>query len=355
LKPTRSGDIARIYLQACAQGQAFALFRLPNGKKISHIVGTASHHLKDGESAFAFAPFDPTQKPYYIKANWDISKTDHKSHNEDLNHHVFKPPLGLGGLKSTSKKQFTDLVKKIKARIKSGEFKKIVAARVLAIEKPHSFDPVMFFEKLCVKYRSAFVSLVYIPGVGLWIGASPEVLVSETSTRLTTYSLAGTKVMNDNTDWHSKEIEEQRIVTDFIHQKLGETVEDKISLKGPVTKDAGTVKHLLSVFTIQHNGRSVWKQVVKALHPTPAVAGMPQHSAVHFVLENESFDRAFYAGYLGRVSYNKRTDLFVNLRCMQVTEKQLLFYAGCGVTADSDAEKEWQESERKIDVIKGLI
>ncbi len=305
------------------------------------MIGTASHSLKGGERAFVFAPFDPGQKPFYIKP-------------EGVSSEACAFPIDKK-IKSTSKKQFTDLVKKIIAEIKAGKFKKVVAARVLAIDRPASFDSIVFFEKLCRQYDNAFVSMAYIPGIGLWIGASPEVLVSETSSKLTTYSLAGTKVIEDSTDWHEKELEEQKIVTEFIYKKLNKTVKGEITIKGPVTHDAGRVKHLLSVFTISHKGKSIWKQVAKALHPTPAVGGMPQRKAVDFVLHEESFDRAFYAGYLGPVNYNTKTDLFVNLRCVQVTDGQLIFYAGCGVTADSNTEKEWVESERKIDVLKSLV
>lgn len=307
---------------------------------VNIISGTASRFLKDGETAFAFAPFDPSQKPYYIKPS---AKT-------------FAKKIAVNKKqKSTSKKQFTDLVKMIISSIRSGDFKKIVAARVLAAAKPISFDPVALFEKLCERYDSAFVSLTYIPGVGLWIGASPEVLVSETGTKLTTYSLAGTKAIDDPSDWSPKEIVEQKIVTDFIHKKLSKISTAKISVKGPLTHEAGRLKHLLSVFTLKPKGKNLWDKVTKALHPTPAVAGMPQSKAVKFISREEPFDRSFYAGYLGPVNWNGKTDLFVNLRCIQVTDSQLLFYAGCGITADSDPGKEWLESERKIEVIKSLI
>lgn len=340
MKPAQTKDIATLYHQARSQGQSFVAFRLPNAKKVNYLTGTASRSLKDGEKAFAFAPFDPEQKPYFIKA-------DTKAAVEKL--------LLDKKQKSTSKKQFTDLVKNIIAAIRSGDYKKIVAARVLAVAKPASFDPAVLFEKLCTRYESAFVSLTYIPNVGLWVGASPEVLVAETSSKLTTYSLAGTKTIDDGTDWTAKEIEEQQIVTDFIYKKVEKTVDEKIKVKGPTTHAAGTLKHLLSVFTIQHKGKSLWKPIAKALHPTPAVGGMPQQKAVKFISQQESFDRAYYAGYLGPVNWNGRTDLFVNLRCMEITESQLLFYAGCGVTTDSNPEKEWQESERKIAVLKSLI
>ena len=340
MKPDRPKDIAAAYHQAHSLGLAFAAYRLPGAKKVNFISGTATHALRDNETAFAFAPFDPTQNPYYIKSG-GISSGQ-------------KELVGKRQ-KSTSKKQFTELVKTIIASIQSGNFKKVVAARVLAVTKPKSFDPLSLFDKLCERYDGAFVSLTYIPGRGLWIGASPEVLVSETRTKLTTYSLAGTKAIDDLTDWAAKEMEEQKIVSDFIYKKLSKVTTDKITIKGPVTHSAGSVKHLLSVFTIQHSGTRIWKRVAKSLHPTPAVGGMPQGKSVRFILEHESFDRRFYAGYLGPVNMNGKTNLFVNLRCMQVTDTQLLFYAGCGITADSNPTKEWLESERKIEVIKALI
>ena len=181
------------------------------------MTGAVSRSLKEGEKVFAFAPFDPQQKPYFISSGFASSKNKTKSKADRKN-------------KNTSKKQFTNLVKKIISSIRSGDFKKIVAARVLSISKPKSFDPLVLFKKLCDQYPGTFVSLTHIPGVGLWLGASPEILVSETSSGLTTYSLAGTKVINDSTGWSAKEIEEQQIVTDFIHKKLHKTVEEKISI-----------------------------------------------------------------------------------------------------------------------------
>jgi isochorismate synthase len=341
LKPAKTKDISTFFQEAQAEGLAFVAFRLPGAARVNHLSGAASRQLSEGETAFAFAPFDPKHKPYYIKAH-QASSTGMKAGEKKEQ-------------KSTIKKQFTDLVGTIISAIKSGEYKKIVAARVLAMPRPDSFDPLELFDKLCLHYPVAFVSLTYIPTVGLWIGASPEVLVSETPKRLSTYSLAGTKAIDDESEWTEKEREEQQIVTDFIHKKLEKAVSGKISVKGPLSHEAGSIKHLLSVFSVPSEGESNWKSVVKALHPTPAVSGMPQQKAVKFVKEKEGFDRSFYAGYLGPVNWKGRSDLFVNLRCMEVTDTQLLFYAGCGITSDSNPEKEWQESERKIDVLKSLI
>jgi isochorismate synthase len=81
---------------------------------------------------------------------------------------------------------------------------------------------------------------------------------------------------------------------------------------------------------------------------------MPQEKAIKFIKKNEGFDRRFYAGYLGPVNVKGKTDLYVNLRCMEITDRQLIFYAGCGITAGSNPDREWQESERKIDVLRNL-
>jgi isochorismate synthase len=323
---------------------AFVSFRLPGAKKIEHIVGTASRNMDDAETAFVFGPFEPTQKPYYIKAkSFSSVKT------------TIPPSLGSREQKSTTKTEFTGLVNRVKTAIESGEFSKVVTARILALDRPEGFDPVALFRRLCSEYQSAFVSLTYIPGVGLWIGASPEVLVSETPQKLVTWSLAGTKVATDDTSWTEKEKREQKIVTDFIHKKLRRSIGGKIGIKGPVEHKAGRVKHLLSVFTILHQQQGIWAEVVRALHPTPAVSGMPQHGAIQFAKREESFNRGFYAGYLGPVGRKGKTDIFVNLRCMKVTANQLLLYAGCGVTSDSDPEREWQETEEKMKVLKSLI
>jgi isochorismate synthase len=344
LKHSRSKDIATIYQQALAQRLAFAAFRLPNTEEIQCITGAVSRNIETHESAFAFVPFSPYQKPYYIK-------TENKK--PDIRHELVLQKSSKQ--KSTSKKQYADLVNKIIAKVIAGDCKKIVAARVLALHKPDSFSPASFFEELCRRYQSAFVSLVYIPRIGLWIGASPEVLISETSTELTIYSLAGTKAIDDTTAWTEKEKKEQEIVTGFISKQLRMTFPEKITIEGPRTQEAGTIKHLLSVFTVNYRNKGMWKQVADIIHPTPAVAGVSQYKAVKFIKEEESFDRTFYAGYLGPVNMADKTDLFVNLRCMQVTNTQLLLYAGCGVTAGSDPEKEWQESERKIDILRSLI
>ena len=347
MKPLISTEIIDEYYSALQARMGIALYRLPQKGQVQIICGRISRNLKDDAKGFVFAPFDPSVDPYFIAAN--------SEHLQNVMQHKETSNIESAPIKSNTKDQFINLVKSITNAIDTGVFKKIVAARVLAIDRSKDFDELNFFAKICEEYPHAFASLVLIPEVGLWIGASPEVLASQNGEELISYSLAGTKAVEDESSWTEKELEEQQLVTDFIYEHLKKITEGAIETEGPMSHKAGKLKHLLTKFSIRTAYSNLWQKVIKTLHPTPAVSGLPKNNAVAFLKKNEVFDRRFYAGYLGPFNDEGNTDIFVNLRCMEVTEKQLLFYAGCGVTHSSDPEKEWIESERKIDILRGLL
>ena len=97
------------------------------------------------------------------------------------------------------------------------------------------------------------------------------------------------------------------------------------------------------------------------MHPTPAVCGLPRDLAKDFILENEDYDRSFYTGFLGELNINssklnkQKTELFVNLRCMSVDDYKARIFVGGGVTKDSIAKKEWQETVSKTQTIKKVL
>jgi isochorismate synthase len=95
--------------------------------------------------------------------------------------------------------------------------------------------------------------------------------------------------------------------------------------------------------------------MLKLLHPTSAVCGMPLDTALGFLKSQEGYNRELYSGYLGPVNFDEESHLFVNLRCMQLHEKSVRLYAGAGVTSDSDPEKEFLETEIKMKGLKTLI
>jgi isochorismate synthase len=95
--------------------------------------------------------------------------------------------------------------------------------------------------------------------------------------------------------------------------------------------------------------------MLKLLHPTSAVCGMPLESAFQFLVENEGYDREFYAGYLGPVNFQNQSNLYVNLRCLQLFDTEATVYAGAGITQDSDPQKEWEETELKMKTLLEVL
>ena len=320
-----------------------AMYKLPKQNTIHTIVGKAKQALDPLEQAFVFAPFDSSQLPYYIPCE---STTPIAIDTSSLAHSL---------VDSTTHLSFTDNVSNIISAIKTGSYTKVVAARVSALNKKDDFDPITFFLRLTESYPDTFVSLVYIHEVGLWLGATPELLLSYSPSQVCTYSLAATKAVTTDTIWSAKEMEEQSIVTDFMQERLAPFSNTTIDVPAPRVMHIGTLRHLLTELNFEPKADTAWQDIVKAIHPSPAVSGMPQADAIQYIQAKEGFDRRFYAGYVGEVNSNGKTDLYVNLRCMEITQTQMLFYAGGGITLASDRMQEWQETEAKLQVLQSLL
>ena len=93
---------------------------------------------------------------------------------------------------------------------------------------------------------------------------------------------------------------------------------------------------------------------IRDLHPTPAVCGLPKEKSLDIIYKTEPYDREYYAGYLGMVE-NDSVDFYVNLRCMKIYENAAALFVGGGITANSDAKKEWQETELKAKTLLNIL
>lgn len=234
--------------------------------------------------------------------------------------------------------------------------KKVVFSRVKKVSFPTENIQVLF-NSLCEKYPKAFVYLASSSLFGTWIGASPEILLEVHNQSVFTMSLAGTKAIENQDEWAKKEIEEQQFVTDFILETLSEQGITEVENQGPYTFEAGPVKHLRTDISFDLGNRTSL-ELAAALHPTPAVSGLPQALAIELIeaIENHdlNYNRFLYAGYLGLIS-PEHTKLFVNLRCCQIQRDAAYLYVGGGFTKDSNIELEWQETERKSKTLLSVI
>ena len=238
-----------------------------------------------------------------------------------------------------------------KQAIAQGKFKKVVLSRPLDVLSEKS--PLQVFQELSSLYANAFVYCISHPEIGLWLGATPERFISLKQGTFRTMSLAGTLPYSaEEPQWSSKEIYEQALVTESILNDLTKTFPNSSPQVGALENlRAGALYHLRTQITLQESSMDLVKAVT-ALHPTPAVGGLPKKEALDFIASTEEYNREFYTGFLGPFSKKTQADLFVNLRCAKHENKTYTLYVGAGITADSDPQKEFVETQRKAQTLR---
>lgn len=353
----------------------FVVYRKPNSISVKALLQNDSdlHITRDfTESGFVFAPFDDSEATVLIPANksqslitdFEVSETIEKSH--------FNPVVN-----DTQKQQHIALVEKGIEAIKNDLFKKVVLSRHEIIPLSNT-NPIVLLKKLLNNYAAAYTYCWYHPNIGLWLGVTPETLIEIDGKHFSMMALAGTQDYQGALDvtWQDKELQEQQYVTDFILDNLKPFAKE-VKLSNTETIRAGNLLHLKTIITAQlRPGISNIKQLIFAVHPTPAVCGYPKLAAKKFILEKEQYYRGFYTGFLGELNIEnaisprtgkrnienraysikqKSTQLYVNLRCMQIEQNQAVLYAGGGITESSNPESEWQETVSKTLAIKNVL
>jgi isochorismate synthase len=335
----------------------FAAYCKPNSDKIIALVQKTDDlfGLDDLTSGFAFVSFNNEQR-YLIPENQSDIYFETVS-NLDF---IF-PEKREFTSDEKAKIKFENMVKKAVSEIENGTFEKVVLSRNEMVSISN-FDLELIFNKLVSNYPTAFKYSFYHPKVGFWIGASPEQFLKIEKNKIQTIALAGTQLNTglEVFNWQDKEIKEQQIVTDFIVDSL-KKFSNNVSISEPYTFQAGALIHIKTDIQAEINDINELKKIINSLHPTPAVCGFPKESAKQFIMDNELYDREFYAGYLGE--WNKdfltftegKFDLFVNLRCMKIKNHLAELFIGCGINKGSIPEKEYFETVNKSQTMKKVL
>ena len=310
---------------------SFILFRKPNESSI--ILNQLSLNQEKSDNQFIFHSFDN-------KTDWrfniDNSEIINKEKLTELKVSLFneeKPNYIL------SKNEYLDLCNLFISKLNNKEFNKLILSR---IKKHDAFNPIEKFITLTNKYSNAFVYLFQHENQ-TWLGATPEKLLKVENNLLETLALAGTKAKSEDRNWTEKEYEEHQFVVDYIVNSLNDL---ELKIEPTKTIQLQNIEHLQTNISAKVSTNTNISNLVKKLHPTPAVCGIPKADAMDFILKNEPHNRLFYTGFLG-FETSTHTDFFVNLRCAQLFKDYSLLYIGGGITAKSNAEKEWQETELK--------
>ncbi|MCP9764749.1 chorismate-binding protein [Lacihabitans soyangensis] len=371
-----------VFLNSCVEQKIpFALYKLPNTAQSKLIVSFEKTEVRkkidfdECGSGFVMAPYHKENElPYFYKNDFEVDFEDITEIEvpEDLRDLLGISKTNLAdkfSLKLKSENTNSDShkrnVEEVINSIQKGEAKKVVLSRTKHLGEITENNFFRGFQNLSKSNPTGFVSLVNVPWKNqVWLGASPEILVSQDENGMfKTVSLAGTQSAFDKDGneirpidalWSHKEIEEQAFVGRYIINCLKKIRVREFLEEGPKTIKAGNLLHLNTSYTIdtkEINFGNLSSVMLNLLHPTPAVCGMPKDAAEAIIDRIEDYDREFYSGYLGPVNIQNRSQLFVNIRTMKIENGQVFAFAGGGITEDSDPEKEWNETEIKLQTI----
>ena len=344
--------------------QAYAIYRLPHEDHATLIRQSEGEPMElhsltelNGKQGFVVAPFDVKdgQPLVLIQGTPERVSLDNKNigniKSEDIN---------IRNINKGADYYRVDFAN-YHAQLENGHFRKIVLARCADENMSEGVEPMDLFYRACEMYPRLFIALVETPQSGCWLTATPEILLDGNCQDWRTIALAGTmKLEGDQLNgegetltWSTKNIQEQRIVATYITECLEQFTSD-FREEGPRTVRAANLVHLRSDFTFKLADNEHIGDVLQALHPTPAVCGLPKREAFNFIVKNEHTPRRYYSGFMGPLQMDD-THLYVSLRCMNIEGKNCHLYAGGGLLKDSTEEQEWQETEAKMETMRRLL
>ncbi len=251
---------------------------------------------------------------------------------------------------------YSEQFKNLYSQIKQGAIQKAILSRVKHIDSILEQNAAEYYYRLSLMYSNACLFMYYTPISGMWLGATPELLLKIKNDNVHTVSLAGTRKYEDNhLSWNKKEIDEQQFVSDYMESLFDRYNINDYQVEGPLEVKAGKISHLKTTYNFHvSNIKSSISDFILDLHPTPAVCGLPKNSSMDVIYNVEKHDRTYYSGFIGRVNKDELS-LYVNIRSMKFVNSGVDIYLGGGITEDSDSEKEWHETELKAGTLLDVI
>ncbi|MGC1395781.1 MAG: isochorismate synthase [Coleofasciculaceae cyanobacterium] len=304
--------------------------------------------------------------------NWQVNPLIHKS--EVYHNRVIKIPKNA--------EQFKHSVTSAISSIQANQLKKIVLASTIDFVSPSPFDTINSLDNLRKSYPRCNIFSISNGKGKNFIGASPERLISVSNSSLETDALAGSaprgqtaiedanfadRLMNSE-----KERSEHQFVLNFITKCLSELGLTPQMLPMPQLLKLPNIQHLWTPIQASLPSNLNPLEIVAKLHPTPAVAGVPTKAAQEQIRNYETFDRSLFAAPLGWVDYQGNSEFIVGIRSALIDTEQTCnhphkndklpydiyrarLYAGAGIVAGSDPNKELAEIQLKLQALSKAL
>ncbi|ROI06452.1 hypothetical protein EGI16_00675 [Chryseobacterium sp. G0240] len=250
-------------------------------------------------------------------------------------------------LNAETQTEYIQTLQEVISIIKENRLPKLVYSRRKIFRDFKAIDLKESFKNVCSSYPNAFRYL-FNDGENAWMGAFSEVLgrFDKATHEFETMALAGTLPVSE--EWSEKEIEEQKPVTTYI-QDILKNYSEHLQQSETYDHISGNIKHLRTDFKTSIKPEDL-DSLIQDLHPTPAVCGIPKDFCKENIQRYEKYPRELYAGYI-KVETEESIQYFVNLRCARLYKDAVHVFVGGGITAQSNPEKEWIETELKSEAI----
>lgn len=244
------------------------------------------------------------------------------------------------------------------------QLEKIVLARKTVLSFANRLDPVMLLDRVRSITNDCYHFLFQPENGTAFIGATPERLLSRSGRYIATEAVAGTRPRGDNRASDAALIEQllqsekDRREHAYVRQSVAAALaplctsfqqDEEVSVMRLARR-----MHLFAGMWGVLSDKVSDADLMRALHPTPAVGGVPTKVAMEAIAHHEPFDRGWYAGPVGWIGANA-SEFAVGIRSALVERNRIALYAGAGIVEGSTAEGEWEEIEQKIsDFTKSL-
>ncbi len=277
-----------------------------------------------------------------------------------------RPTVEIEGLNYPLPKEvWREQIIDVTGRMKAHEFEKVVLSRTIDLKLSEPPNLLAALERMGARYPHTFRFLIEPAAGRSFFGASPELLVNVRGKSLHTAALASSR-KRGNTDEEDaalahdlmtspKDRHEHGVVVDFLRDQL---VPLTTALDVPNTPAIMKLTNILHLHTpvsgILREGVSLLK-LARALHPTPALGGYPQAKAVDVIQQTETVSRGWFAAPIGWIDGRGDGMFAVAIRSAVSSGAQVRLYAGAGIVADSDPDKEWDEIEWKFQPMRDAL
>lgn len=269
------------------------------------------------------------------------------------------PPGVVAARRTTTPEQWTEQVESVLERIDRGDLRKVVLAVALAVTLEREVVVPDVLERLRRSFPGCYRFLVEPTEEAGFFGVPPERLVRLRGRRAETEALAGSVARGDTPE-EDAELAESLLDSAKLQREQGmvaETIEERLAPLGEVTvgdqgvRRLANIQHLQTLISVDLAADSHVLDLVEALHPTPAVGGLPPEEAERVIRQTEGFERGWYASPVGWFDAAGDGEFAVGIRSAVAGGRRATLFAGNGIVADSDPETEWAEVSLKYDAV----